>query len=233
MIVAGVVVVWDLATNVWFFDALFRLDVQAARNPGFGSSVLRAVLGPFFGIPVWLIWAALIGANVAALSWSRVGRYRAAAVFGIGFGPGLSIVLEGHSPVSGGPPSLLVPLWLLIIGVDTCATWGIAWCIVALANRAKMARRETNELRQLGGFPAIGRVAGFAAVFAGGNTFGSDTLIDLRAMFERQAEWNAAKAQENFRREVWRHVPGLVRASIAAELLRHNWSRSWVRPVER
>lgn len=228
VIVAGVLLLWDAATCLWFFDGLFRLDIQAAQHPGFGSGVLRAVLGLFLGSPVWPIWAATIGASVAALA--KLGRYRAAAVFGIGFGPALTTILEGGSPVSGKPLVLLVPVWLVVIAADTFLIWGLAWCIIALPKRAVMAKQETQKLRQLGGFPVIGRAAGFAAIFAGGKGFRDDFTIEgLQEGYERQARFNPSKAQRDFSRAIWQTVPELLRNSVETELLPQLLPKPWCR----
>lgn len=227
VIVAGALMLWDAATCLWFFNGLFRLDIQAAQHPGFGSGVLRSLLGLFLGSPAWPLWAVTVGASVAALA--KLGRYRVAALFGIGFGPVLTTILEGGSPVSGKPLTLLVPVWLLVIVADIFLTWGVAWCIVEMWT----AWRETGKLRKLGGVPVIGWPEGVAAIFAGGNQVGGggEWLLNFQGMFKRQAEWNAAKAQENFRRAVWGQLPGMVKTRISVKLLSHNWSRGFVGPV--
>ncbi len=203
-LVAGVLVLWDAATRLWFFDALSRLDIGAAQNPGFGSSLLRSVLGLFLGAPVWPIWAAPVGASVAVLASSKLGRYRVAALFGIGFGPALSTILESGSPVSGNPMALLVPVWLLVIAADMFLTWGLAWCILTLPKRAAMAKRRTGELRPLGGFPVIGWPEGIAALFAGGESSaesegaGEIVLMSKQRTHEHRGRLDRAKAQREF-----------------------------------
>lgn len=228
VMVGSAVVLWDVVTYS-LFNPLFSLHQGRWQQPNAFLWWLSGVLLTGFW-PAWALWSAAIGANVAGLRWRKLGKYRSAAAFAIGFGPALGTILEGGSLVSGGPMILLVPLWLLIMGLDTCAAWGVAWCIVALTKRAKLAKKGMGELRPLLGFPVIGAAAGFAVIFAGGQEVLDNfkhELPELQGTYQHIARLDRARAQREFSRTIWQMVPKLLRHSIQMDVLPRLLPERW------